>query len=146
VLTSGVNGMTEFQPLFILFFYFIFWAPPFASLFLLEFLQCSGIIFQVKPNRVTFIGVLSACAHCGLVSEGRRFWLTMQELGIEPMMEHYGCMVDLQCRAGCFEEARSFVNSMPIIPNSIIWRTLLVGWKNSKSFDKKKRVHSWASS
>nr|UPT49761.1 pentatricopeptide repeat protein AaPPR1373 [Agave angustifolia] len=91
---------------------------------------------QVKPNHVTFIGVLSACAHSGLVSEGRRFWLTMQELGIEPMMEHYWCMVDLQCRAGCFKEARSFVNSMPIFPNSIIWRTLLVGCKNSKSFDK----------
>ena len=103
---------------------------------LLEFLQGSGIIFQVKPNHVTFIGVLSACAHSGLVSEGRWFWSTMQQFGIEPTMEHYGCMVDLLCRVGCFEEAYSFVNSMPIFPNSIIWRTLLVGCKNSKSFDK----------
>lgn len=85
---------------------------------------------------MTFIGVLSACAHSGLVSEGRRYWSTMQELGIEPVMEHYGCMVDLLCRAGCFEEAYSFVNSMPIYPNSVIWRTLLVGCKNSRHPDK----------
>ncbi|XP_020253597.1 pentatricopeptide repeat-containing protein At4g21065-like [Asparagus officinalis] len=91
---------------------------------------------KVKPNHVTFIGILSACAHSGLVSEGRRLWSTMRELGIEPMMEHYGCIVDLLCRTGHFEEAYTFVNNMPIFPNSIIWRTLLVGCKNSRSHDK----------
>lgn len=90
----------------------------------------------MKPNHVTFIGVLSACAHSGLVTEGRRFWSTMRQLGIEPTMEHYGCMVDLLCRTGHFEEAYSFVSTMPIPPNSVIWRTLLVGCKNSRSLDK----------
>ncbi|RWW19590.1 hypothetical protein GW17_00016331 [Ensete ventricosum] len=90
---------------------------------------------QVKPNHVTFIGVLSACAHSGLVSDGRRYWSTMQELGVAPLMEHYGCMVDLLCRAGRLEEAYTFVNDMPIVPNSVIWRTLLVGCKNSRTFD-----------
>ncbi|CAL9130650.1 unnamed protein product [Musa acuminata var. zebrina] len=90
---------------------------------------------QVKPNHVTFIGVLSACAHSGLVSDGRRYWSTMQELGVAPLMEHYGCMVDLLCRAGRLEEAYTFVNGMPIMPNSVIWRTLLVGCKNSRTFD-----------
>ncbi|ONK77935.1 uncharacterized protein A4U43_C02F12480 [Asparagus officinalis] len=78
----------------------------------------------------------ASCAHSGLVSEGRRLWSTMRELGIEPMMEHYGCIVDLLCRTGHFEEAYTFVNNMPIFPNSIIWRTLLVGCKNSRSHDK----------
>ncbi|URD84801.1 PPR repeat [Musa troglodytarum] len=90
---------------------------------------------QVKPNHVTFIGVLSACAHSGLVSDGRRYWSTMRELGVAPLMEHYGCMVDLLCRAGRLEEAYTFVNDMPIVPNSVIWRTLLVGCKNSRTSD-----------
>ncbi|RZC93767.1 hypothetical protein C5167_029409 [Papaver somniferum] len=82
---------------------------------------------KVKPNHVTFIGVLSACAHSGLVSEGQRYWSSMLEYGIEPTMEHYGCMVDLLCRAGLVKEAYKFVEDMPVKQNSIIWRTLLVG-------------------
>ncbi|XP_073009102.1 pentatricopeptide repeat-containing protein At2g02980, chloroplastic-like [Typha latifolia] len=95
---------------------------------------------KVKPNHVTFIGVLSACAHGGLVDDGRQFWSTMQELGLEPLMEHYGCMVDLLCRSGLLDEAYSFVASMPILPNSIIWRTLLVACKNSRHLDKVEAV------
>ncbi|KAK6151295.1 hypothetical protein DH2020_013930 [Rehmannia glutinosa] len=60
---------------------------------------------KVEPNHVTLIGVLSACAHGGLVVEGRKYWSTMLESGIEPSMEHYGCMVDLFCRANQIEEA-----------------------------------------
>lgn len=91
---------------------------------------------KVRPNHVTFVGVLSACAHSGLVSDGQRFWSIMHELRVEPMMEHYGCMVDLLCRADLFEEAYSFVDAMPLMPNSIIWRTLLVGCKSNGSLDK----------
>ncbi|KAF9616713.1 hypothetical protein IFM89_031989 [Coptis chinensis] len=69
---------------------------------------------NVRPNQVTFIGVLSACAHRGLVSEGRSYWSIMIEFGIEPLMEHYGCMVDLLCRAGLVEEAYGFVETMHI--------------------------------
>uniref|UniRef100_A0A0E0C9F8 Uncharacterized protein n=1 Tax=Oryza meridionalis TaxID=40149 RepID=A0A0E0C9F8_9ORYZ len=90
---------------------------------------------KVRPNNVTFIGVLSACAHSGLVNEGRRYWSTMQELGIKPSMENYGCMVDLFCRSSLLDEAYSFVTGMAIPPNSVIWRTLLVASKNSNRFD-----------
>ncbi|KAK9143202.1 hypothetical protein Syun_012602 [Stephania yunnanensis] len=84
----------------------------------------------VRPNQVTFIGVLSACAHGGLVVDGRRHWSMMLEVGIEPSMEHYGCVVDLLCRAGLIDDAYCFVEAMPILPNAVIWRTLLVGcWK-----------------
>ncbi|MQM00905.1 hypothetical protein Taro_033645 [Colocasia esculenta] len=97
---------------------------------------------KVKPNEVTFIGILSACAHRGLVSEGRKFWSSMCQLGIEPYMEHYGCMVDLLCRAGLIEEAYRFVEAMPISPNSVVWRTLLVGCKNKRILDRGEIVAS----
>ncbi|GMH20149.1 hypothetical protein Nepgr_021990 [Nepenthes gracilis] len=88
---------------------------------------------KVRPNHVTFLGVLSACAHGGLVSEGQKHWSAMLECGIEPSMELYGCMVNLFCRANLIEEAHKFTENMPIIPNPIIWRTLLMGCKRSKT-------------
>ncbi|KAL6316951.1 hypothetical protein AAG906_024489 [Vitis piasezkii] len=49
-----------------------------------------------KPDDVIFIAVLSACTHGGLVEEGKRVFDQMvQEFGIKPRIEHYGCMVDL---------------------------------------------------
>ncbi|KVH99833.1 pentatricopeptide repeat-containing protein At4g21065-like [Cynara cardunculus var. scolymus] len=79
----------------------------------------------VAPDDVTFIGLLSACSHSGLVDEGRRYFDSMtQEFHITPKIEHYGCMVDLFSRAGHVKEALEFVKKMPIEPNPIIWRTL----------------------
>lgn len=91
---------------------------------------------KVTPSHVTFIGVLSACAHGGLVSEGRRYWSSMIELGIEPSIEHYGCMVDLLCRASLVGEACNFVQTMPFSPNPVIWRTLLIGCQKNKMLHK----------
>ncbi|KAK9148057.1 hypothetical protein Scep_006814 [Stephania cephalantha] len=90
----------------------------------------------VRPNQVTFLGVLSACAHGGLVVDGRRHWSMMLEVGIEPSMEHYGCVVDLLCRAGLIDDAYSFVEAMPILPNAVIWRTLLVGCRKKGVLDR----------
>lgn len=91
---------------------------------------------KVTPNHVTFLGVLSACAHSGLVSEGRRFWSNMLESKIEPSIEHYGCMVDLLCRAGRVEEAHAFAETMPISPNPVIWRTLLSSCRRTRMLEK----------
>ena len=67
-----------------------------------------------------------ACSHGGLVEEGRRVFSSMwSEYGIEPALEHYGCMVDLLGRAGMVLEAFDFVEGMRVRPNSVIWRTLL---------------------
>uniref|UniRef100_A0A803P6K4 DYW domain-containing protein n=1 Tax=Cannabis sativa TaxID=3483 RepID=A0A803P6K4_CANSA len=87
---------------------------------------------KVKPDHLTFTSILSACGHCGLVSEGRRFWSHMIESGIKPSTEHYGCMVDLLCRAGLVDEACSLVKNMIISPNPVIWRSLLVGCEKNK--------------
>ncbi|KAK6916091.1 Pentatricopeptide repeat [Dillenia turbinata] len=56
----------------------------------------------ILPNDITYIGVLSACSHAGLVEEGQQFFDQMMRSGLEPRMEHYGCMVDLLGRAGLF--------------------------------------------
>lgn len=80
----------------------------------------------VKPDDVVFIAVLSACTHGGFVEDGKRiFGRMVQEFGIKPRIEHYGCMVDLLGRAGKLEEALRFVESMHLEPNAVVWATLL---------------------
>jgi pentatricopeptide repeat protein len=61
---------------------------------------------NITPNAITFVAVLSACNHGGLVDEGRRHFAAMtSEYGIRPRIEHYRCMVDLLAQAGFIEEA-----------------------------------------
>ncbi|KAF7834081.1 pentatricopeptide repeat-containing protein [Senna tora] len=80
----------------------------------------------LEPDYVAFTGTLVACSHSGLVEDGWRIFKSMRnEYHIKPMLEHYGCMVDLLGRAGLLHEAFKFVEEMPIKPNSVIWRTLL---------------------
>nr|GEW34569.1 hypothetical protein [Tanacetum cinerariifolium] len=80
----------------------------------------------VDPNDITFLGVLSACTHVGLVEEGRGYFRSMRSVyKIEPSPDHYACMVDLLGRASCLDEAFDFVNSMPFEPHSGVWGALL---------------------
>ncbi|KAA0046726.1 pentatricopeptide repeat-containing protein [Cucumis melo var. makuwa] len=68
-----------------------------------------------KPDDITFIGVLSACSHGGLVEEGRRFFNSMKKVyRIEPKVEHYGCVVDLLGRAGLLDEAEELIQEISI--------------------------------
>lgn len=85
-------------------------------------------MFQVRlhPTDITFIGILSACAHAGLISEGWDLFNAMKdEYGIQPKVEHYGCMVNLLGRAGHLEEAYDLVKSMSIDADPVLWGTLL---------------------
>lgn len=80
----------------------------------------------VVPNNITFIAILNGCGHTGLVKQGWDLFNTMQKkYGIEPKVEHYGCMVNLLGRAGHLEEAYELVKSMKIEPDNVIWGTLL---------------------
>ncbi|XP_019084817.1 PREDICTED: pentatricopeptide repeat-containing protein At3g49170, chloroplastic-like [Camelina sativa] len=80
----------------------------------------------VKPNEVTYVAILSACSHVGLVSEGWRHFKSMyQDHNIKPKMEHYACMVDLLCRAGLLTDAFEFINTMPFQADVLVWRTFL---------------------
>ncbi|KAM0934259.1 putative tetratricopeptide-like helical domain superfamily [Dioscorea sansibarensis] len=78
-----------------------------------------------RPNEVTMMGLLSACNHGGLVDEGRRLFREMELYGIEPKVEHYGCMVDLLGRRGYLMEAERLVDEMPFPANEIILTSLL---------------------
>ncbi|XP_010257503.1 PREDICTED: pentatricopeptide repeat-containing protein At2g36730 [Nelumbo nucifera] len=87
----------------------------------LEMKNCS-----VQPNHVTFLGVLCACSHAGLVDEGYQFFHDMTHVhGIKPRMTHYGAMVDILSRAGRLKEAYKFIFDMPTEPDPVVWRTLL---------------------
>jgi pentatricopeptide repeat protein len=80
----------------------------------------------IVPNDVTFIGVLMACSHAGIVDEGKQHFKSMNEdYGLKPRESHFGCMVDLFCRAGLLKEAYDFILEMPVQPNAVVWRTLL---------------------
>lgn len=95
------------------------------------------------PDHVTFVGVLSACSHVGLVSEGYNHFESMKrEHNLEPRIEHYSCMVDLLGRAGEFEKLEEFINRMPVEPNVLMWRTVLgaCGRANSRLLDLGRRA------
>lgn len=78
------------------------------------------------PNYVTFIGVLSACAHLGLVKEGF-YYLNqlMKNFKIEPGLEHYTCMIALLCRVGMLDDAEKFMKTTQVKWDVVAWRTLL---------------------
>ncbi|KAG2648035.1 pentatricopeptide repeat-containing protein At2g22410, mitochondrial-like [Panicum virgatum] len=81
---------------------------------------------SVVPNSVTFVSVLSACSHAGLIEEGRELFGTMREMySIDPQLEHYGCMIDLLGRGGLLEEAEALIVDMNVEPDIVIWRSLL---------------------
>ncbi|CAA7387944.1 unnamed protein product [Spirodela intermedia] len=82
----------------------------------------------VSPNFVTFLCLLSACSHAGLVEEGKKiFHFMAAEHRIQPGPEHYACMVDLLGRAGRLPEAVEFIDKMPVEPTDAVWGALLTG-------------------
>ncbi|KAJ7564381.1 hypothetical protein O6H91_02G014700 [Diphasiastrum complanatum] len=94
---------------------------------LFEQMQREGI----KPDEVTYVSVLSACSHSGLVDKGCHLFDSMcRDHGVTPAMDHYACMVDLLGRAGCLADAHDFITKMPIQPNAVVWMTLLSAARN----------------
>ncbi|KAK1561808.1 hypothetical protein Q3G72_000958 [Acer saccharum] len=80
----------------------------------------------LTPRDITFTAILSACSHGGLVEKGLEIFESIKiDYGIQPRLEHYGCVVDLLGRAGKLAEAEKFVLNMPIEPNAPIWGALL---------------------
>lgn len=80
----------------------------------------------IKPNHITFIGLLSACSHAGLVDKGRQYFDCMtKDYCIKPQIDHYACMIDILGRAGHLDEALRFLNMMPLEPGPAIWGSIL---------------------
>ncbi|XP_061355908.1 pentatricopeptide repeat-containing protein At2g22410, mitochondrial [Gastrolobium bilobum] len=79
----------------------------------------------LMPDEITFVGVLSACCHGGLVEEGRKYFSQMSsKFNISPKLKHYSCMVDLLGRAGHLEEAENLIKNMPIAADAAVWGAL----------------------
>nr|GMC93955.1 pentatricopeptide repeat-containing protein At3g24000, mitochondrial [Ipomoea batatas] len=79
-----------------------------------------------KPDHVTFVSLLSACSHGGLVDEGLTHFASMTtDFGVPVAIEHCVCIVDLLGRSGRLAEAEAFIKEMSVPPNDFIWRSLL---------------------
>ncbi|KAL3848688.1 hypothetical protein ACJIZ3_010570 [Penstemon smallii] len=96
---------------------------------------------NLRPDSVSFVAVLTACSHSGQVEKARPYFTLMTEkYEIEPLIEHYGCMVDVLGRAGFIEEAVKIIRSMPMNPDAIIWGSLLTACNSHRNVD----VAKWA--
>ncbi|XP_027356317.1 putative pentatricopeptide repeat-containing protein At3g15130 [Abrus precatorius] len=85
-------------------------------------MQVNGI----KPDSVSYLAVLSACSHSGLIKEGQKYFSSLcNNHQCKPQVEHYACMVDLLGRAGRLKEAKDLIQKMPLKPSVGIWQTLL---------------------
>ncbi|XP_009804600.1 pentatricopeptide repeat-containing protein At2g27610 [Nicotiana sylvestris] len=81
---------------------------------------------NLEMDNITFIGVISACTHAGLLNEGQKYFdMMVNNLHISPTMEIYSCMVDLYSRAGMLDKAMAIINGMSFPAGAIVWRTLL---------------------
>ncbi|KAF8412883.1 hypothetical protein HHK36_000855 [Tetracentron sinense] len=95
--------------------------------------QAVSLFEQMKsvglgPDDITFVGVLSACSHGGLVIQGQEYFKNMRRVfNVEPKVEHYACMIDLLGRVGLLEEASDLIKRMPMEPDEAVWGALLNG-------------------
>ncbi|KAF9593078.1 hypothetical protein IFM89_020142 [Coptis chinensis] len=80
----------------------------------------------LQPNHITFLGLLCACSHQGLVEEGLNYFMMMSsKFSLQPGIKHYGCVVDMFGRAGELQKALNFIQDSPSVDDPVLWRTLL---------------------
>lgn len=88
----------------------------------------------IPKDDLVFLGVLMACSHAGLVTDGYQTFDSMKrDCGIEPKLEHFSCLIDLLGRAGQLEQALNAIESMPMKPNSALWGTLLMACRTHQN-------------
>ncbi|CAA7051063.1 unnamed protein product [Microthlaspi erraticum] len=81
---------------------------------------------RIKPDEITFLGVLTACSHAGKVSDGQKIFETMiSQYGIEARVDHVACMVDLLGRWGYLQEAVDLIGAQNLEPDARLWSSLL---------------------
>lgn len=84
----------------------------------------------VKPNKVTFLGLIYACGHAGLVDKGRHLFKSMsKDYGFSPSLQHYTCLLDLYSRSGHLDDAEKLLYTMPFKPDEAAWAALLSACK-----------------
>ncbi|PKI55692.1 hypothetical protein CRG98_023908 [Punica granatum] len=94
-------------------------------------LESSGL----KPDSVSFVGVLTACNHGGLIDKASEYFqLMMEKYHIVPTIKHFSCLVDLMGRLGCIEEAEELIRDLPVDADAILWGSLLwASWKQGNA-------------
>lgn len=95
----------------------------------------------IKPDFITFIGLLFACSHAGLVEQGRLYFESMTNVyGITPGPDHYACMIDLLGRSGKIHEAEKLLNEMVVKPDATVWKALLAACRLHGNIDLAKKA------
>lgn len=91
---------------------------------------------NIPMDSVTFIGVISACTHAGLVDEGEKYFnMMVEDHSIKPMEEHYSCMVDLYSRAGRLGKAMELIESMSFPAGVSSWLSILAGCRAHQNLE-----------
>ncbi|KAM0946150.1 putative tetratricopeptide-like helical domain superfamily, DYW domain-containing protein [Dioscorea sansibarensis] len=81
---------------------------------------------KVNPDDITFLGLLNACSHSGLVDESQHYFSVMcKKHNLKPSIKHYGCLIDLYSRAGQFETTKKIIEDMPMKPDATAWKSIL---------------------
>eukprot|EP00257_Ricinus_communis_P007131 XP_002523226.2 pentatricopeptide repeat-containing protein At4g14170 [Ricinus communis] len=94
----------------------------------------------IKPNDVTFLGILSACGHGGLVEQARSYFKMMQNYGLVAELRHYATIVDCLARAGRFEEAEKFISDIPMEPDEAVLGAILAGCRVHNNVEVGERI------
>ncbi|XP_071700933.1 pentatricopeptide repeat-containing protein At3g12770-like [Rutidosis leptorrhynchoides] len=96
---------------------------------------------RITPNRITFVSLLYACSHSGLVEEGLRVFSLMQEqYFVKPDVKHYTCLVDLLGRAGKLDQAFNMIENMTVEKDVGLWSALLGACRIYKNVDLAQKV------
>ncbi|KAA0044370.1 hypothetical protein IC582_017508 [Cucumis melo] len=99
------------------------------------------VLSRIKPNEVTFVGLLYACSHAGLVSRGRELFRSMTtDYSINPSLQHYTCLLDLLSRSGHLDEAENLLNEIPFKPDEPTWASLLSACKRHNNLEMGVRI------
>ncbi|VAI18608.1 unnamed protein product [Triticum turgidum subsp. durum] len=100
-------------------------------------MESSGFV----PNKITFNSLLNACSHGGFVEEGIGYFERMtSSYSIDPDIAHYGCMVDLFCRAGLFEKTEEMIQMMPMEPDAAVWKAVVGACRTYNNFELGKKA------
>ncbi|GFQ01935.1 pentatricopeptide repeat-containing protein at4g37170 [Phtheirospermum japonicum] len=110
---------------------------PNEALNLFDLLLKSG----ARPDHISFVGVLSACTHAGLIEKGLEYFYSINEKhGMSHTADHYACVVDLLSRSGRFKEAEDIINKMPMKPDKFLWASLLGGCRIHGNYELAERA------
>lgn len=95
----------------------------------------------ITPDYITFIGLLFACSHAGLIEEAQSYFDSMRTVyGIRPGPEHYACMIDLFGRSGDFLKAEELLNQMEVEPDATVWKAILAASRKHGNFENGERA------